>query len=65
MKYAQIEREALAIKFAVKKFYQHVYGREFVLVTDAKPKVYGPKRPAITLHSCNPVTDKPTDRTNQ
>ena len=37
MKYAQIEREALAIIFAVKKFHQHVYGREFVLVKDYKP----------------------------
>lgn len=37
VKYAQIEREALAIVFAVRKFHQYIYGKEFVLVTDHKP----------------------------
>ena len=42
-KYSQIEREALAIIFAVKKFHQYLYGKEFVLVTDYKPlcKLFG------------------------
>ena len=44
-KYAQIELEALAIIFAVKRFHQYVYGREFPLVIDHRPlcKILGLK----------------------
>jgi hypothetical protein len=35
--YSQIDREALAIVFGVKRFHQYLYGRKFVLWTDNLP----------------------------
>ena len=38
--YAVVERQCLAIVWAVSKFYTYLYGRQFVLQTDHRPLVY-------------------------
>ena len=35
--YSQLEKEALAIIFAVRKFHKYIYGRHFVVESDHRP----------------------------
>ena len=38
--YSQIEKEGLAVIFAVRKFHQYLYGRKFIIYSDHKPLKY-------------------------
>ena len=50
-KYSQIQKEALAIVFALRKFHQYIYARNFILVTDHQPllALFNPNNTAIPL----------------
>ena len=39
-KYSQLEKEGLAVVFAVTKFHQYLHGRHFVIHSDHKPLQY-------------------------
>ncbi|XP_062704544.1 uncharacterized protein K02A2.6-like [Aedes albopictus] len=49
--YIQADKEAYAIVFGVKKFYQYLYGRKFILVTDNKAvaQIMAPNKGLPTL----------------
>lgn len=52
--YPQIQREALALKFAVTKFHKFIYGRKFELQTDHEPllHIFGSKK-GIPVYTAN------------
>lgn len=49
--YSQIQKEALSIVFATKKFFQYLFGQRFILITDHKPllAIYGPRKASSGL----------------
>ena len=49
--YSQVQKEAMAIVYALKKFYQYLFGRRFLIVTDHKPllALFGPEKAMTSL----------------
>ncbi|XP_041761534.1 uncharacterized protein LOC121588066 isoform X2 [Anopheles merus] len=49
--YTQIDKEAYAVIFGIKKFFKYLYGRKLILVTDIKPltQIWSPQKGLPTL----------------
>lgn len=49
--YSQVEKEALAVKFGVEKFYQYLFGQKFIIETDMKAllTIFGSKKGIPTM----------------
>ena len=54
MNYSQIEKEGLAIIFAIRKFHKYIHSREFILQTDRRPllAIFGSKK-GIPTYTAN------------
>lgn len=54
--YSQLEREALAIVFGLKKFHKYIFGRSFILVSDHQPLkfIFNPDR-SISVMSASRI----------
>lgn len=52
--YSQIEKEGLAIVYAMRKFHRFIHGRFFILETDHKPllSIFGSKK-GVPTHTAN------------
>lgn len=56
VRYAHIEKEALAIIYAVRKFHKFIFGRKFTILSDHKPLsfIFDPKK-AINILAANRI----------